>query len=612
MERRHETLTSRILSEPSSEVESLMRSERATGRLPRLALGLALAVVAAGILLFRGASDPVATSRPATSHAAVSGPPASGSGEGLAAGLVADVTRPFSLVSDRAVLVGQRVYVVEGPTVRDGEPFYLIQHWGDLEHGLRPNSDFGWLPADQALEALRPIAPACPSGPQTLAGIAALQPFERLVCLGRQEVDIGPVTTRLYEVGTTKTWLSSDGSVDFPIAIPYIAAADIAALDRNSWYTVKGHLDDQGCESESDPVARARCRQLFVVTAADAAESPGTFLDGSWRRIADSPLSGRTGSASAWTGTELLIWGGDAFDGTTGMYVADGASYDPVGERWRRLPDAPIGGRVGAFGVWTGTAFLVWGGYERHGDTETQALDGALFDPINDRWQRVPPAPIDMSQEATSAVWTGTELVVFSARMKSGASYDPSSRRWRAIEPSPFDAGESNSPVLVWTGRDLVVLGYPVVDVDTSMAWAAAWNPQANRWLKLPDPGFRSMEGGPAIWTGREILVLWEANRAFDPATGRWRTIKNPCGAVASDVWTGRFTIEYGKAFDVVTEECRNLPLEPERPGGGYREFGVNVWTGRELIRWSGGNGGDGAPRENDGVAFRPDTEIDH
>lgn len=529
----------------------------------------------------------------------------------LAKGVVAEVVRPFSLVTDRGVLIGQRVYVVDGPTPHEGKPSYLIQHWGDLDHGLRPNSDFGWIGVDDALASLRPVAVACPSGPSTLAAVAALQPFERLVCSGGRQLELGPVTTREYQVGASSpTWLSSDGSVDFPIAIPYAVSPSVSSLDPNRWYSVVGHFDDTGCEGESDPVAGARCRQQFVLTAATPTDAPAIFLDGTWRRTAESPLSGRTGAASAWTGKEVLIWGGDAFDGATRQYIPDGAGFDPVTDRWRRLPAAPISGRVGAFGVWTGNVFLVWGGYERHGDTEAPALDGALFDPVSDRWEPLPAAPLDQSQAATTSTWTGSELVVFSARMRSGAAFDIGARQWRAIEPPPFDPGDSNNPVLAWTGTELVVLGYPVDNVDTSMAWAAAWNPKTERWRPLPDPGFRSMEGGPALWTGREVIVLWQANRAFDPATERWRAIKNACGAGAGDIWTGRYSIQYGSAFDPVTEACRNMPLEPERPGGGYREFGAEVWTGTELFRWSGGNGRDGGARGNDGVVFDPTDDI--
>ena len=575
----------------------------------RLAVAAAIASILLGAIAISGAA-PDPSPRPAGPTPNASSAPSLPTGS-LSKGIVAEVVRPFSIVSDRGVLVGQRVYLVDGPTAHEGKPSYLIQHWGDLDHGLRPNSDFGWLTVDDAATSLRPIAVDCPDGGPTLGSIAALQPFERLVCFAGRQIHLTPVTTREYQVGASSpTWLSSDGSVDFPIAIPYVISRSVSSLDRNRFYSVDGHFDDPGCDREADPVAGARCRQQLVLTAAIPTDPPAIFLDGTWRRIAKSPLSGRTGAASAWTGKEVLIWGGDAFDGSTSQYMPDGAGYDPVADRWRRLPAAPISGRVGAFAVWTGTMFLVWGGYGRHGDTETPVLDGALYDPVEGRWELLPAAPIDRSEAATTATWTGTELVVFSARMRSGAALDPGTRNWRSIQPPPFDPGDSNSPTLAWTGRELLVLGYPVDNVDTSMAWAAAWDPQTDRWRPLPDPGFRSMQGGPAVWTGHEIVILWEANRAFDPATESWRSIKNSCGAGGDAVWTGRYAIQGSLAFDTVTESCRNMPLEPDRPGGGGRESGVDVWTGSELIRWSGGSGADGAPRENDGVVFSPDADL--
>jgi hypothetical protein len=126
----------------------------------------------------------------------------------------------------------------------------------------------------------------------------------------------------------------------------------------------------------------------------------------------------------------------------------------------------------------------------------------------------------------------------------------------------------------------------------------------------LPDPGILSMKGGAAVWTGREAMLLFEANVAYDPGLRSWRTIRNSCGAAASGVWTGRYSIAFGRAYDTATETCRTLPLEPDRPGGGYREFGVDVWTGREFVRWSGGNGADGAPRSNDGAVFTPAEDL--
>lgn len=108
----------------------------------RLAAAATIVSVIVGAVVITG-SSPDPSPRPSSATPSASSttePPAA-----LAKGVVAEVVRPFSLVTDRGVLVGQRVYVVDGPTPHEGKPSYLVQHWGDLDHGLRPNSDFGWM-----------------------------------------------------------------------------------------------------------------------------------------------------------------------------------------------------------------------------------------------------------------------------------------------------------------------------------------------------------------------------------------------------------------------------------------------------------------------------------
>ena len=95
--------------------------------------------------------------------------------------------------------------------------------------------------------------------------------------------------------------------------------------------------------------------------------------------------SPRTMYAEAWTGAEWLVWGGGVFDlGTmTWSVLNDGARYDPSLDRWTAMPTAPIAGRYGASGVWTGVEFVVWGGSNGSG---TLFGDGSRFDPAAGTW----------------------------------------------------------------------------------------------------------------------------------------------------------------------------------------------------------------------------------
>lgn len=77
----------------------------------------------------------------------------------------------------------------------------------------------------------------------------------------------------------------------------------------------------------------------------------------------------------------MLVWGG-----TGSGYYADGAAFDPVAGTWTALPTAPITARGSAFGAWTGTELLIWGGSDGSG---TRFTDGALYNPSTKTWRKL-------------------------------------------------------------------------------------------------------------------------------------------------------------------------------------------------------------------------------
>ena len=107
-----------------------------------------------------------------------------------------------------------------------------------------------------------------------------------------------------------------------------------------------------------------------------------------WTRVSDVPLSPRTDPVLAWTGTEVLVVGGNTewvcppnADCTTPTALAvDGAALDPATGAWRTIARAPIGlwdswgggwdsALVGGTLVVRGTADGTWQGYDVAGDT---------------------------------------------------------------------------------------------------------------------------------------------------------------------------------------------------------------------------------------------------
>jgi hypothetical protein len=135
--------------------------------------------------------------------------------------------------------------------------------------------------------------------------------------------------------------------------------------------------------------------------------------------------------------------------GASACGTTDGGSGRGAADGWRRLAAAPLSRRVGHSAVWSGTQLLLWGGRVPGGGAKA---DGAAYDPVGDRWRRLPPAPV-AGRFGHAAVWTGTEVLVWGGMrpdragrsevaLADGAAYQPATRRWRRIAPAPF-AGDT-------------------------------------------------------------------------------------------------------------------------------------------------------------------------
>jgi len=349
----------------------------------------------------------------------------------------------------------------------------------------------------------------------------------------------------------------------------------------------------------------------IVTPAAFAGSTPG-----SWRRLAAAPVTPDGYLTSAWTGTQLVVFGRrqiTKLDARGAPYVVKSldvaASYTPATNRWRKL--APLPGPTGAYeggysAAWTGKEVLVWG-----------AFDVQAYDPATNRWRRLPHRP-GIEAAGGVVVWTGRELIGWGGgccgdAFSSGVAYSPGTNRWRNLAASPL-AG-SQVPAGAWTGRELVLFvgnlnpdGKPW---PARLARAAAYNPQTNTWRRLaPLPGGTAAK---AVWDGREVLVLTAGGAlfAYDPGTNAWRRLARfgPAHLGAAVAWTGKRLLVWGGksaggfAYDPATNRTATLPKSPLQA----REDPAAAWTGRALVVWSGRRLGPGKPFV-DGAAFTPAT----
>jgi hypothetical protein len=281
---------------------------------------------------------------------------------------------------------------------------------------------------------------------------------------------------------------------------------------------------------------------------------------GRWQEMAASPLAARIHPASAWTGRELLVWGGAAAAEQTGPWLADGAAYDPENDTWRPLPPAPVSPRA-PLSVWTGDELLVWGTALRRPDVPT---NGAAYHPASDSWRPITSAPVELTD--ATAVWTGHEMIVLGASLSSsntpatpqaiGAAYHPGTGTWRRL-PDPDLSPQASTAV--WNGRELVA-------IDTQ-GTAASYQPSTDQWLRLPDAPLDPGECDPhSAPVGDQILAhLCRGIALYDPAETRWQDISHhpTAGWWAELVPAGPVTVVLAKDIPGGTEAV--LAYRPEQ-----------------------------------------------
>lgn len=306
---------------------------------------------------------------------------------------------------------------------------------------------------------------------------------------------------------------------------------------------------------------------------------------GTWKAMTPAPLSTRVFPASAWTGTELFVWGGRACtpgkcDDESVEPFTDGAAYDPAADTWKALPAAPLSGRAGAVALWTGTEVLVWGG---NGPDKLTRADGAAFNPSTAAWRPLATSPFVTS--TMSRVWTGKEMLAFGSAAATpervdGAAYDPAGDAWRPIKSPPLSA---RSFVLgEWTGTEAVFWGGLAADL-TYLADGALYNPATDSWRPMAKSPL-SARGTRALWTGKEVLV-WGGEG------------KGSAGEQAA--------FADGASFDPGTDTWRKLPAAPISA----RRGAVIGWTGKEMVVW-GGAPAAGPVFLGNGAAYDPATKV--
>jgi N-acetylneuraminic acid mutarotase len=312
--------------------------------------------------------------------------------------------------------------------------------------------------------------------------------------------------------------------------------------------------------------------------ASDPTSASSLPSSGEWLKRADNTvIPGRSIYASAWSGKELLVWGGEGL----GVNYGNGARYSPASNSWTIMSsvNAPQN-RSHLVSVWTGSKFIVWGGYNG-----SYVNTGGRYDPATDTWQATTTSGAPTPRSFPAAVWTGTEMIIWGGAnattyFTNGAIYNPVSNTWRPMS----DTGKPSAralPAHVWTGTELLVWGGS--DSSGANGTGGAYNPTTDTWRPISTvnaPSPRTWMFQSSVWTGTEMIVWGGANSGLTQTYGDGARY-NP----TTDTWTTMSTID--------APQARN-------------RFAM-AWTGKEVFIF-GGAFNSSAPM-NDGARYNPQTD---
>jgi N-acetylneuraminic acid mutarotase len=300
-------------------------------------------------------------------------------------------------------------------------------------------------------------------------------------------------------------------------------------------------------------------------------------------------LQARVDHTAVWTGSEMIIWGGDwDFDGWD-IPLKNGGRYDPATHTWSSVSrvNAPWE-RSRHTAVWTGDEMIVWGGYDD--ENGEWLFTGGRYDPVADQWDPdgVSVADAPSPREYHTAVWTGDVMVVWggfdgSQALQDGGRYNPDTNAWSptTLTNGPFVRYRHTA---IWSGDAMFVWGG--YNGSSTTMNNRRYDPQTDTWtgfsgVSQPVPRYGHTaawaEGKMMVWGGQTNATS-EVNSGgiYDPATNLWSTITTTGAPYArtrhSAVWTGSEMIVWGGAY------CSSSSCNFRDTGGRYNPS-TNSWA---------------------------------
>lgn len=308
-------------------------------------------------------------------------------------------------------------------------------------------------------------------------------------------------------------------------------------------------------------------------------------------------------SKSVWTGTEMIVCGGNPSG------VQAGVRYNPQSNQSIPINSpAPVLQAMQANlswyrAVWTGTEVLFWNGRA-----------GFCFNPSTEQFRNINTSGSPSIEHSFGAVSTGNEMVIWGGSFSSnylntGARYNPVTDTWTPMNLSGAPSGRVNHS-LVWTGSEVLVWGGTSEKrydnnsnrYDYYTNSGGLYNPATNTWRQTsrtgaPAEGFSFLRG---LWIGEELVVLTKNSMyAYNPIQDKWRLVIDnlmTSGWSNPSIWSGDYILDSYSSYNLK----KNIFIQSI----GARSFGSLVpWVNQEIFAWGGK--GISTP-DNQGWVFNP------
>jgi N-acetylneuraminic acid mutarotase len=186
----------------------------------------------------------------------------------------------------------------------------------------------------------------------------------------------------------------------------------------------------------------------------------------------------RFAHSAIWTGSQVLVFGGNTGTIANPVTSKELFSYNINTQQWTSVAVPPwVFRRMNHSAIWTGSEMIVFGGFSQAGNNIGEyRADGFRYNPSNQSWSPLSTINSPISRLGASAVWTGSKMLLFGGLRHDGFhfvnlndfyAYDPATNMWE-MKTSPAAFSARFNSVAAWLGGKMVIYGGTALDATSA------------------------------------------------------------------------------------------------------------------------------------------------